>query len=284
MSQPQAICLDGDAVAARFFETARDRVTALVAIGITPKLVTVLVGDDPASAAYIGRKHDTCAGLGIASDDLRLPGDISQSDLIARVRALCADPGTHGVMVQLPLPDGLDGDAVGLAIDPAKDVDGLHPLNLGLLLAGTPGLLPCTPTGILHLLRAYDVPVAGRRVVIIGRGMLVGRPLAMLLSMKGVDGDVTLLHSRSPDLGTITRAADIVVAAAGQPNLITPDMVRPGAAVIGVGITYDADGQMVSDIAPGVDRVAAHVTPPHGSVGALTRAMLIDNLLTIASR
>ena len=183
--------------------------------------------------------------------------------------------------MQLPLPAGLDEAEALEAVDPGKDMDGLHPVNLGRLLAGRPGLLPCTPAGVLALLNHHDVPLAGRHVVVIGRGALVGRPLAMLLSMPGVDATVTLAHSRTPDLASLTRQADVIVSAAGRTDLVTAAMVRPGAAVVGVGITY-LDGQMVSDIADDVAEVARWVTPRHGSVGSLTRAMLLKNLLDIA--
>ena len=276
-----AILLDGDVLARRRFDELAARVVSLAKRGVVPRLATVLVGDNPASQSYIGRKHENCAELGMASDDIRLPGDVSEDALIAQVEALNADPLIHGVLVQLPLPAHLDEGRVGEAVSPAKDVDGLHPMNLGRLLAGTPGLLPCTPAGIEDLLRAHDVPLAGCRVAIIGRGMLVGRPLAMLLSLPGTDAEVTLLHRRSPDLAEVTRQADVVVSAAGQPDLVTADMIRPGAAVVGVGITY-VDGGMVSDIADDVAQVAGHVTPRHGSVGAMTRAHLLSNLVRIA--
>jgi methylenetetrahydrofolate dehydrogenase (NADP+)/methenyltetrahydrofolate cyclohydrolase len=185
-------------------------------------------------------------------------------------------------MVQLPLPAGLDEAAMLEAVRPDKDIDGLHPINLGRLLGGQPGILPCTPAAILTLLRAYDIPLAGAEVAIIGRGNLVGRPLAMLLSRRGIDATVTLLHSQSHYLAAATRRADIVISAAGISDLITPDMVKPGAAVIGVGISY-VDGAMISDIAAGVADVAAWITPAHGSVGPLTRAMLLKNLLRAAA-
>lgn len=276
-----AVLLDGDALARRRFTELAARVTALREKDVVPRLATVLVGENPASASYIGRKHENCAELGIASDDIRLPENTEEAVLLRRVAALNADPAIHGVLVQLPLPAQIDEARAGEAVAPAKDVDGLHPINLGRLLAGKPGLLPCTPAGIEDLLRAQDVPLAGRRVAIIGRGMLVGRPLAMLLSLPGTDAEVTLLHSRSPDLAEVTRRADVVIAAAGRPGLVTADMVRPGAAVVGVGISY-VDGQMISDIAEDVAAVAGHVTPPHGSVGAMTRAHLLDNLVKIA--
>jgi methylenetetrahydrofolate dehydrogenase (NADP+) / methenyltetrahydrofolate cyclohydrolase len=283
-SDGTAVCLDGDVLAATLRRQMAARATRLRAIGVTPKLATVLVGDNPASASYIARKHADCAEIGIKATDIRLPAKTSQAQLLAHVAALNADPLVHGLMVQLPLPAGLDDDAALAAVDPAKDIDGLHPENLGRLLAGTPGLLPCTPHAIWQLLRHHQVPLKGAKVVIIGRGPLVGRPLSMLLSMRGIDASVTLLHSASRDIAEATRAADVVIAALGRPGFVTADMVRPGAAVVGVGITYGDGCSMVSDVAEDVASVAGHVTPPHGSVGPLTRAALLQNLLEIAER
>lgn len=277
----QAILLDGDALAARLRGEMKADAAGLTARGIQPKMATLLVGDDPASASYIARKHADCAEIGIAVADIHLPADIGAAELLARIATLNADPSVHGFMVQLPLPAGLDEAAMVQAIHPDKDIDGLHPINLGRLLAGRPGFLPCTPAAILTLLQAYDVKLAGADVAIIGRGNLVGRPLAMLLSQRGIDANVTLLHSRSGDLATATRRADIVISAAGMPNFVNAKMVRPGAAVVGVGISY-VDDAMVSDIAPDVAEIAGCVTPPHGSVGPLTRAALLANVLRAA--
>jgi len=273
--------LDGDVLAARLRRDLMRRVATLRARGVAPAMATVLVGDDPASLFYIGRKHADCAEIGIAATDIRLPAATERRQLLAEVARLNADPAVHGFLVQLPLPAGLDEAEALEAVDPGKDMDGLHPVNLGRLLAGRPGLLPCTPAGILTLLRHHDVPLAGRHVVVIGRGALVGRPLAMLLSMRGIDATVTLAHTRTPDLARLTREADVIVAAAGQPDLVTAEMVRPGAAVVGVGISY-VEGGAVSDIADDVAAVARWTTPRHGSVGALTRAMLLKNLIDIA--
>ncbi|MBD8651355.1 bifunctional methylenetetrahydrofolate dehydrogenase/methenyltetrahydrofolate cyclohydrolase [Rhizobium sp. CFBP 13726] len=278
-----ATLLDGEALAARLRREMAAEVAGLRARGIAPKMVTVLVGDDPASATYIGRKHADCAEVGIEAIDLRLPSDTTTEALLERIAAVNADPAIYGQMVQLPLPPDIDETKVMTAVSPAKDIDGLHPQNLGLLLAGKPGLLPCTPAAILALLQGNAVPLAGRRVAIIGRGQLVGRPLAMLLSAKGIDATVTLLHSGSRDIAEDVRRADIVIAALGQPGFVTADMVKPGAAVVGVGISYGTDGSMISDVAADVAEVAGWVTPPHGSVGALTRAMLLRNLLQIAA-
>ncbi|QIZ82426.1 bifunctional 5,10-methylenetetrahydrofolate dehydrogenase/5,10-methenyltetrahydrofolate cyclohydrolase [Thalassovita gelatinovora] len=278
----QARILDGDALAARLRENMKTEVAGLKSRGIQPKLVTILVGDNPDSATYIGRKHADCTELGIDSVDIRLQETTTEVELMALVADFNADPAVQGLMVQIPLPEHLDDDAVKAAVLPEKDIDGLHPENLGRLLAGNPGLISCTPDAILTLLRAYDVPLAGRNVTIVGRGQLVGRPLAMLLSMKGIDADVTLLHSHSTDIPARLREADVIVAACGQPGFVTADMVKPGAAVVGVGITYDASGAMMSDVAQDVAGVAGWVTPPHGSVGPLTRAMLLKNLLIAA--
>lgn len=273
--------LDGDVLAARLRQDLKTRVAGLRARGVIPAMATVLVGDNPASLSYVGRKHADCAEIGIAARDIRLPATTDRRELLAEISRLNADPATHGFLVQLPLPAGLDEAEALEAVDPGKDMDGLHPVNLGRLLAGRPGLLPCTPAGVLALLNHHDVPLAGRHVVVIGRGALVGRPLAMLLSMPGIDATVTLAHSRTPDLASLTRQADVVVSAAGRTDLVTAAMVRPGVAVVGVGITY-LDGQMVSDVADDVAEVARWVTPRHGSVGSLTRAMLLKNLLDIA--
>ena len=276
--------LDGEALAARRLAGLAPRIRRLVAEGVLPRLVTVLVGDDPASGAYIARKHRDCAALGIASDDIRRPTETTAPDLLRLISDLNADDDVHGVLVQLPLPAHLDAVAIGAAVDPSKDVDGLHPANLGLLLAGVPDILPCTPAAVLALLRHHDVALAGRRVAILGRGTLVGRPLAMLLSLPGIDAEVTMLHSRSPDIGAVTRAADVIVSAIGVPDQVTAAMVAEGAAVVGVGISYDSAGAMVSDIAADVAGKAGHVTPPHGSVGAMTRACLMENLVDLAER
>ncbi|MFK4811956.1 bifunctional 5,10-methylenetetrahydrofolate dehydrogenase/5,10-methenyltetrahydrofolate cyclohydrolase [Devosia sp. ZW T5_3] len=282
MPHPQAILLDGDQLAGRLRGEMKADAALLMARGIQPRMATVLVGDDPASASYVARKHADCAEIGIAVEDRRLPATITSDELLATIVALNADPSVHGFMVQLPLPAGLDEAAMLGAVRPDKDIDGLHPINLGRLLAGQPGILPCTPAAILTLLHAYDIPLAGAEVAIIGRGNLVGRPLAMLLSQRGIDATVTLLHSQSHDLTAATRRADIVISAAGVPDQISTDMVKPGAAVIGVGISY-VDGTMISDIAAGVADVAAWITPAHGSVGPLTRAMLLKNLLRAAA-
>ena len=278
---PGAVLLDGDSLARTLRAGLARRAAGLRERGITPCLVTVLVGDDPASAAYVARKQADCRETGIEAREIRLPAGTSEAALAGHLDRLNADPSVHGLLVQLPLPAKLDGAHFLARVDPAKDADGLHPHNLGALLYGAPGVLPCTPAGVLALLHHHAVPLAGRQVVIVGRGALVGRPLAMLLSRRGIDATVTLAHSASGDLATLTQLADIVISAAGQRDLIRADMLRPGAAVVGVGISYGTDGAMRSDIADDVALVAGWVTPPHGSVGALTRAMLLTNLLDL---
>lgn len=280
----RAIVLDGDLLAIELRQEMKSRVAALKTAGVTPKIATVLVGDDPASHSYIARKHADCFELGIESVDRRLPDEIDMSGLLAQVSDLNRDEGVHGFLVQLPLPSHLDEEVVLAAVDPSKDIDGLHPVNLGALCAGFPKILACTPSGILTLLRHYQVPLAGKNITIIGRGMLTGRPLAMLLSLPGIDASVTLLHSKSADIVGHTKRADVVISAAGQPDLVTADMIKPGAAVVGVGISYNANSEAVSDIADDVAGVAGWVTPRHGSVGALTRAKLLSNLIDCAER
>lgn len=276
------IILDGD----RLARNIRARLVADIAHlrerTIAPCLATILVGENAASEAYVARKHADCRELGIASREIRLPATATAQELERCIDELNHDPSVHGFLVQLPLPPHLDDNHFLGCVAPSKDIDGLHPENLGKLLRGDPILLPCTPAGILALLRHHEVPLAGRKVVIVGRGPLVGRPLAMLLSMQGTDATVTLAHSRTPDLARLTAEADVIVSAVGMPDLIRAEMVRPGSAVVGVGISYDGDGRMISDIASDVGSVARWVTPPHGSVGALTRVMLLSNLLQLA--
>lgn len=278
-----AVLLDGDALATTWRARIAERAQAgaFVRGGGQPCLATILVGDDPASRAYVARKHRDCHELGFASVEVTLPDTVTQAALLAEVERLNHDPSCHGVLVQFPLPPHLDEAQCQEAIRPDKDVDGLHPLNLGRMLMEQPGPRPCTPAAIVALLRAHGVPLAGRRVAVVGRGMLVGRPLAVMLATRGIDAVPTLLHRGVPDIATVLRDSDVIVAAAGVPDLIDASMVRPGAAVVGVGITY-RDGHMVSDIADDVAEVAGWVTPRHGSVGAMTRAMLMHNLLDAA--
>jgi len=282
MTASKAILLDGEALARRKRGELKDQADRLKQNGIVPTLATILVGDNPASQAYVARKHADCREIGLQSREIVLPADISRDALSQAVDELNNDPSVHGLLVQFPLPEGLDDHWFAARISPDKDIDGLHPFNLGKLVTGSPTILPCTPAGILALLRGYDVPLAGRKVLVIGRGALVGRPLAMLLSLQGVDATVTLAHSMTDDLDELARRSDVIISAAGVPDLVTARMVKPGTAVVGVGITYDEAGTMVSDIADDVDQIAGWKTPRHGSVGALTRAFLLANLLQLA--
>lgn len=277
--------LDGEALAARLRAELTDRVARLRGEGVTPGLGTVLVGDDPASARYVAMKHEDCEQVGVTSVGAHLPADASQAELLDVIARFNADPTLHAYLVQLPLPTGLDEEAALLAIDPAKDVDGLHPLNLGRLVMGTPGPLPCTPAGIVELLHAYDVPVEGRHVVIVGRGLTIGRPLALLLTLKrpGCNAAVTVVHTGVPDLADHVRRGDIVVAAAGSAGLITADMVKPGAAVVGAGTSWEGR-KLLSDVDDAVAEVAGWITPRIGGVGPMTRAMLLRNAVAAAER
>ncbi|MGD0378424.1 MAG: tetrahydrofolate dehydrogenase/cyclohydrolase catalytic domain-containing protein [Acidimicrobiales bacterium] len=277
--------LDGEALAARFRAEITDRVARLAAEGIRPGLGTILVGDDTPSERYVALKHADCAEVGIASVHEHLPAETSQEELEAVIRRFNADPAVHAYLVQLPLPKGLDEEAALLAVDDAKDVDGLHPVNLGRLVMGTPGPLPCTPAGIVELLHAYDVPVEGRHVVVIGRGITIGRPLALLLALKrpGCNAAVTVVHTGVADLAHYVRQADIVVAAAGSAGLVTPAMVKPGAAVVGAGTTWEGR-KVLSDVEESVAEVAGWITPRIGGVGPMTRAMLLRNAVRAAER
>jgi methylenetetrahydrofolate dehydrogenase (NADP+) / methenyltetrahydrofolate cyclohydrolase len=276
-----ATILDGKATAAAIKAELARRVAALAARGIRPGLGTVLVGDDPGSRAYVNGKHRDCAEVGMASIRRDLLADASQEQIEAVVDELNADPACTGYIVQLPLPAGIDANAVLSRIDPDKDADGLHPLNLGRLVLNDPGPLPCTPRGIVELLRRYDVPIAGADVTVIGRGITVGRALGLLLTRRTENATVTLCHTGTKDLAGHTRAADIVVVAAGRPGLLAPDMIRPGAAVLDVGITRTEAG-LVGDVAPDVREVAGYLAPMPGGVGPMTRAMLLANVVDAA--
>jgi methylenetetrahydrofolate dehydrogenase (NADP+)/methenyltetrahydrofolate cyclohydrolase len=278
-----ATILDGKATAAAIKSDLAARVAALRAQGVVPGLGTVLVGEDPGSRAYVAGKHRDCAEVGIASIRVDLPATASQADVVAAVRELNEDPACTGYIVQLPLPPGLDANAVLELMDPAKDADGLHPVNLGRLVLGTPAPLPCTPRGIVELLRRYGVELNGAEVCVVGRGVTVGRPLGLLLTRKSENATVTLCHTGTRNLASHVRAADIVVAAAGVSRLITAGMVRPGAAVLDVGITRTGEG-LVGDVDPGVREVAGHVAPMPGGVGPMTRAMLLANVVEAAAR
>ena len=278
-----ATTLDGKAVAAQIRADLTTRVAALRERGVVPGLGTVLVGDDPGSRSYVAGKHRDCAQVGIASIERELPADATQEQVESVVDELNADPGCTGYIVQLPLPAGLDAGAALGRMDPAKDADGLHPTNLGRLVLMEDGPLPCTPRGIVTLLRRYDVALAGAEVVVVGRGVTVGRPLGLLLTRRSENSTVTLCHTGTRDLAGHLRRADVVVAAAGVPGLVTADLVRPGAAVVDVGITR-TDRGLVGDVAPEVREVAGHVAPMPGGVGPMTRAMLLLNVVESAER
>ncbi|KLO25457.1 methenyltetrahydrofolate cyclohydrolase [Mycolicibacter heraklionensis] len=273
-----AITLDGKATRDEIFVDLQARVAALTAAGRTPGLGTILVGDDPGSHAYVRGKHADCAKVGITSIRRDLPADCSPAQLNDTIDELNANDDCTGYIVQLPLPKHLDENAALERVDPAKDADGLHPTNLGRLVLGTPAALPCTPRGIVHLLRRYEVPIAGAHVVVIGRGVTVGRPLGLLLTRRSENATVTLCHTGTRDLAELTRQADIIVAAVGVPHMLTADMVRPGAAIVDVGVSR-TDAGLVGDVHPDVWEVAGHVSPNPGGVGPLTRAFLLTNVV-----
>jgi methylenetetrahydrofolate dehydrogenase (NADP+) / methenyltetrahydrofolate cyclohydrolase len=275
--------LDGKAVALAIREDLARRVAELARRGITPGLGTVLVGDDPGSRAYVRGKHRDSAQVGIASIGRELPADATQGEVEAVVDELNADPACTGFLVQLPLPAGLDAQRVLHRIDPDKDADGLHPLNLGKLVLGEPGPLPGTPEGIIELLRRYDIPLAGADVTVIGRGITVGRTLPLLLTRRSENATVTQCHTGTKDLAAHTRHADIVISAAGRPGLLTAEMVKPGAVVVDVGITR-TDAGLVGDVDPGVAEVAGWLAPVPGGVGPMTRAMLLAKVVAFAER
>ncbi len=276
-----AITLDGKATAARVKAELAERVKVLKASGIQPGLGTVLVGDDPGSHAYVGGKHKDCAEVGIASIRVDLPADTSQAELEAEIDRLNNDPSVTGYIVQLPLPKHLDANRVLELMDPSKDADGLHPMNLGRLVLGIDAPLPCTPRGIVELLRAYDVPINGAHAVVIGRGVTVGRPLGLLLTRRSENATVTLCHTGTADTSAEIARADIVVAAAGVPGMVRAQDVKPGAAVLDVGITRTDEG-LVGDVAKDVVDVAGFVAPMPGGTGPMTRAMLLANVVEAA--
>jgi methylenetetrahydrofolate dehydrogenase (NADP+)/methenyltetrahydrofolate cyclohydrolase len=278
-----AVILNGKATAAAIKEDLARRVAGLTRAGVVPGLGTVLVGDDPGSHAYVAGKHRDSVQVGIASIRRDLPADATQEQVEAVIDELNADPACTGYIVQLPLPAGLDAHRVLNRMDPAKDADGLHPVSLGRLVLGEPGPLPCTPRGIVELLRRYDVPIAGADVTVIGRGITVGRALGLLLTRRSENATVTLTHTGTKDLPAHTRQADIVVVAAGRPGLLTADMVKPGAAVLDVGITRTEAG-LVGDVAPEVAEVAGYLAPMPGGVGPMTRAMLLANVVDAAEQ
>ncbi|MGB5150213.1 MAG: bifunctional methylenetetrahydrofolate dehydrogenase/methenyltetrahydrofolate cyclohydrolase [Mycobacterium sp.] len=278
-----ATTLDGKSTRDEILDDLKGRVATLTAAGRTPGLGTILVGDDPGSQAYVRGKHADCAKVGITSIRRDLPADISPAALDETIDELNANPECTGYIMQLPLPKHLDENGALERIDPDKDADGLHPTNLGRLVLGKESALPCTPRGIVHLLRRFDVPIAGAHVVVIGRGVTVGRPLGLLLTRRSENATVTLCHTGTRDLAALTRQADIIVAAVGVPYLVTADMVRPGAAVVDVGVSR-VDGKLAGDVAPDVWDVAGHVSPNPGGVGPLTRAFLLTNVVERAER
>ncbi|TQL47008.1 methylenetetrahydrofolate dehydrogenase (NADP+)/methenyltetrahydrofolate cyclohydrolase [Homoserinimonas aerilata] len=288
-----ATILDGVATASAVKAELASRIAALKARGITPGLGTLLVGDDPGSRSYVAGKHRDCAEVGIESIRVDLPATATDADVAAAIDELNTNPAVTGYIVQLPLPKGLDEHAALERIDPAKDADGLHPTNLGRLVLGIEGELasplPCTPAGIVEMLQRYDVPISGKHVTVVGRGLTVGRPLGLLFTRKGLDATVTLTHSRTVDLAAEVRRADIVVAAVGVAHLIKPDWVKPGAAVLDVGITRVQDeetgkGRLTGDVDPAVAEVAGFLSPNPGGVGPMTRAMLLANVVKAAEK
>jgi len=285
--------LDGVATATAVKNELKDRITALKERGITPGLGTLLVGSDPGSLSYVAGKHRDCAEVGIESIRVDLPATATEAEVREAITALNNNPAVTGYIIQLPLPAGLDENAMLELMDPAKDADGLHPTNLGRLVLGVSGPLdsplPCTPAGIVEMLQRYHVTIPGKHVVVIGRGLTVGRPLGLLLTRKGLDATVTLTHSRTLDLAAHVREADIIVAAVGVAGLVKPEWVKPGAAVLDVGITRVVNAEtgkarLVGDVDPAVATVAGYLSPVPGGVGPMTRAMLLKNVVEAAER
>ena len=283
-----ATILDGKAAASAIKDNLRARVKALAEQSVVPGLGTVLVGEDPGSQAYVNGKHRDCAEVGIASIRRDLPADATQEQVEAVVAELNADPACHGYIVQLPMPKQIDTQRVLERVDPDKDADGLHPVNLGRLVLGFDAPVACTPRGIVDLLRRNEIRIRGAEVVVIGRGTTVGRPLGLLLTRRSENATVTLCHTGTLDLGDHTRRADIVIAAAGVPGLVTAEMVTPGATVVDVGITRvlgeNGKGQYTGDVAPDVAEVAGALAPVPGGIGPMTRAMLLTNVVELAER
>ena len=275
-----AILLDGQKLAD---DVKQQIATQVEQLDFVPGLGTILVGDDPASHSYVGAKIRDCAEVGIASIHEHLPADTQQTELESVIQRFNSDSNVHAYIVQLPLPKQLNEEAALLAIDPQKDADGLHPVNLGRLVMGVDGPLPCTPRGIQLMLETYEIPVEGKQVCVIGRGLTIGRPMALLMALKRptANAAVTVIHTGVQDLAHYTQQADIVIAAAGVPNLVTPDMIKPGAAVIGGGLTREGK-KILSDVDESVAEVAGWVTPRLGGVGPMTRAMLLKNTVDAA--
>jgi methylenetetrahydrofolate dehydrogenase (NADP+)/methenyltetrahydrofolate cyclohydrolase len=285
--------LDGVATASAVKDELKERIAALKSRGITPGLGTLLVGEDPGSLSYVAGKHRDCAEVGIESIRVDLPATASAEEIRAAIAELNANPAVTGYIIQLPLPAGIDENAMLELMDPDKDADGLHPTNLGRLVLGVSGELnsplPCTPAGIVQMLQRHGIAISGQKVVVVGRGLTVGRPLGLLLTRKGLDATVTLAHSRTKNLADEVRQADIVVAAVGVPALIKADWVKPGAAVLDVGITRVVNeetgkAKLIGDVDPAVAEVAAYLSPVPGGVGPMTRAMLLANVVEAAER
>jgi methylenetetrahydrofolate dehydrogenase (NADP+)/methenyltetrahydrofolate cyclohydrolase len=273
--------LDGKATAA----TIKDELRQIVAkLAKKPGLGTVLVGDDPGSHSYVGGKHKDCAEVGINSIRIDLPGDAKEADVLAAIKDLNSSDDCTGYIVQLPLPSSIKANRILEAIDPKKDADGLHPLNLGKLVLGEPAPLPCTPRGILELLHRYNITTKGAEVLVMGRGITVGRPLALLLSRKGDDATVTITHTGTKDVALHTKRADIIIAAIGSAHFLTAEMIKAGAVVLDVGITRTPAGLpgLLGDVHPDVSNIASHVAPMPGGVGPMTRAMLLTNVVEMA--
>nr|WP_239522039.1 bifunctional methylenetetrahydrofolate dehydrogenase/methenyltetrahydrofolate cyclohydrolase [Geodermatophilus sabuli] len=275
--------MDGKSTAAAIRAELTERVAALTEAGHRPGLGTLLVGDDPGSRWYVNAKHSDCAQVGIASIQKELPATATLDDVLEVVDELNADPTCTGYIVQLPLPKGIDETVVLERMDPSKDADGLHPVNLGRLVLNVPGPLPCTPVGIVELLRRFDVPIKGAEVVVVGRGITVGRPLGLILTRRSENATVTLCHTGTRDLESHLRTADVIVAAAGVPGLVTKDVVKPGVAVLDVGVSR-VDGKIAGDVALDVAEVAGFFAPNPGGVGPMTRAMLLQNVVLAAEQ
>jgi methylenetetrahydrofolate dehydrogenase (NADP+)/methenyltetrahydrofolate cyclohydrolase len=281
MQSQAAAILDGKQLAQRLQAQLAETIQTLQPqVGRPPGLAVIMIGDNPASAAYVRNKERACTQMGMASFGHQLSAAVTQTEVLQLIETLNLDPRVDGILVQLPVPEHLDAEALLYAIAPDKDVDGLHPMNLGHLVRSEPGLRSCTPAGVMRLLQAYELPLAGKQAVVVGRSILVGKPMALLLLE--ADATVTIAHSRSQDLGSITRQADIVIAAVGRPEFITADMIKPGAVVIDVGInrvpTPDGKGKLVGDVDfAGVQAIASHLTPVPGGIGPMTVAMLMEN-------
>lgn len=276
------VIMDGKALAAQLMASLQGRVAALKARGVQPGLAVVLVGDDPASQIYVRNKERACQELSLHSETIRLPADTTQAALEAQIDRLNADPRIHGILVQLPLPAGLNEEAALARILPEKDVDGFHAVNAGKLMTGADGVIPCTPKGILYMLKASGVPLAGKEAVVIGRSNIVGKPVAMLLLRENCT--VTICHSRTENLPAVTRRGDILIAAVGKAGFVTADMVKPGAAVVDVGINR-VDGKVVGDVDfAAVSQVARWISPVPGGVGKMTIGMLMENTIAAAEK